>query len=427
MMNGMQTLLLLALCLPCSACKQLRIHEKDIASTSLALPQQTAFPSFSPWRLVDHSAGKPFLFIYDLPGNLSEHWNIGSFSAGLPNWSDQYGIDLMLYKRMKSDIAVRTTDPSAAQLFFIPVFPTRLLNRLFVEDYSNVWRQPVPNEQGKLPHSLTLTANLVQDALKVVQSQVYWSRCNGCDHFIILPHDFGRCSHNVFPTTAGRLFSLQYLGDLTAYFRGSACFEPEWDVLLPTMHPLPWREVVKPFATARNISLLYSFEDKGAALANYFGRQLRVELLRMHRLTPFPGSKWTMEDRAQSSKWPTIMLMTHSVFCLAPPGYSAWTQRFYDAIISGCIPVTFYRANKLPWTKFGMDYSKFTVNIQPEQAGTLFNVLSNLQSQPHKIDQMQRDLSLVQEMFLWSRSGTAYASLITEMRSLDPRRLDEAT
>lgn len=64
----------------------------------------------------------------------------------------------------------------------------------------------------------------------------------------------------------------------------------------------------------------------------------------------------------------TIEWMRHSVFCLEPPGDSPTRKSFYDAVISGCIPVILsgskYRV-KYPFDDV-IDYTKFTVAI-PEQ------------------------------------------------------------
>ncbi len=44
--------------------------------------------------------------------------------------------------------------------------------------------------------------------------------------------------------------------------------------------------------------------------------------------------------------------MARSVFCACPPGATQDTTRLFKAILKGCIPVTFFRANELPFARF---------------------------------------------------------------------------
>ena len=44
--------------------------------------------------------------------------------------------------------------------------------------------------------------------------------------------------------------------------------------------------------------------------------------------------------------------MARSVFCACPPGATQDTTRLFKAILKGCIPVTFFRANDLPFERF---------------------------------------------------------------------------
>ena len=63
----------------------------------------------------------------------------------------------------------------------------------------------------------------------------------------------------------------------------------------------------------------------------------------------------------QTTEW-----MRHSVFCLQPPGDSNSRKSFFDALISGCIPVLFQLSYvnhvTYPFEEY-IDYSKFTVTV----------------------------------------------------------------
>ncbi len=62
--------------------------------------------------------------------------------------------------------------------------------------------------------------------------------------------------------------------------------------------------------------------------------------------------------------------MAAATFCLCPPGATQDSTRMWRALLRGCIPVTFFRANDLPFARhLGVTYSDFIVNLQPDDVG----------------------------------------------------------
>ena len=62
--------------------------------------------------------------------------------------------------------------------------------------------------------------------------------------------------------------------------------------------------------------------------------------------------------------------MAAATFCLCPPGATQDSTRMWRALLRGCIPVTFFRANDLPFARhLGIAYSDFVVNLQPDDVG----------------------------------------------------------
>lgn len=62
----------------------------------------------------------------------------------------------------------------------------------------------------------------------------------------------------------------------------------------------------------------------------------------------------------------------------------------YRAILKGCIPVTMFRANDLPFARFlGMPYDSFMVNLQPDDYKELNGVLSRILADPARLRRMQ--------------------------------------
>ncbi|CAI5496717.1 unnamed protein product [Closterium sp. Naga37s-1] len=97
-----------------------------------------------------------------------------------------------------------------------------------------------------------------------------------------------------------------------------------------------------------------------------------------------------------------------SVFCLIPPGRAQWTFQLAKAILSGCIPVTFLRANDNPWAASlyhhsaspsapsALNYPVFSLNIDPADLNSLPRRLQEAFDQPGLVERLQHNLGLVQ-------------------------------
>ena len=245
---------------------------------------------------------------------------------------------------------------------------------------------------------------------------------------MVFPLDHGRC-HALGGLSArdfGDLFAIQPPGDVTLrdFQTGSwYCYRPGRDVLipLPTEERLTLEDIVLPQATRRNISVLYRFtpykpggvEDRGNG-----DRTLRADLIQAHRRRPIPDSEegWAPVEQTHED-------MKHSIFCVCPPGISQHTLRVYRAIIFGCIPVTLFKANESPYEQFsGINYSKFTVNINPDERHLLQPTLTSLLARPHAIAELQASLSEVQSMFVYDQSGYGVQEAVFEELLAHPSR-----
>ncbi|XP_013417905.1 probable xyloglucan galactosyltransferase GT17 [Lingula anatina] len=114
---------------------------------------------------------------------------------------------------------------------------------------------------------------------------------------------------------------------------------------------------------------------------------------------------WLKTPECQGRHRNTTMLwMKHAVFCVQPSGDSPTRKSFYDAILSGCIPVIFEFKNKVKYPfSASIDYSKFTVSIPEEniKAGvSILHVLNRVTSD--QIKDMQRHLVAVAPLLQYS-------------------------
>lgn len=96
--------------------------------------------------------------------------------------------------------------------------------------------------------------------------------------------------------------------------------------------------------------------------------------------------------------------MRRSVFCVCPPGIAQQTLRMWRSIMSGCIPVTFFKAHDQPYERnLNLDYTKFSININPQEDHLLAPILTGILNNPAKLRQMQAELTKVQQMFIWDK------------------------
>jgi hypothetical protein len=54
--------------------------------------------------------------------------------------------------------------------------------------------------------------------------------------------------------------------------------------------------------------------------------------------------------------------MSRANFCLCPLGWTPWTLRFYQAVMTRCIPVVVADDIEFPWEN-EIDYSKFAIKV----------------------------------------------------------------
>ena len=305
----------------------------------------------------------------------------------------------------------RSSEASAAQLFFIPIYTGRYYHALLVSE--------------GLSHqdSLSKTSQLVVEVIDWVKANFhYWNLTNGFNHFMVYPMDHGRCHSlaGLRNDEFGDLFAIQQTGDMLMRdfeTRSWRCYQPGRDVLMPTMTEdhLSLDKIIRPDSKERPISVLYRFSGGGRGV---YGN-LRSNLLQAHHDNAIYNSTagWASATQTHAD-------MSNSIFCVCPPGISQHTLRVYRSIIFGCIPVTFLLANDSPYEKIlGINYREFTVNINPDEWHLTRRILSSLLAQPETLRRMQAALTRVQGHFVWDHTEMqgVYSALYQELQ-LHPAR-----
>ena len=89
---------------------------------------------------------------------------------------------------------------------------------------------------------------------------------------------------------------------------------------------------------------------------------------------------WLVTNECRGDhKYHTLKWMRHSVFCIQPPGDSPTRKSFYDAALSGCVPVLFptqsgHFPNRYPFSD-RLPYANFTLTLPPGAESELLTYL----------------------------------------------------
>ena len=338
------------------------------------------------------------IYVYDLPHHLSEAVIVGRYQQDWLLRAFEYEADLWVYSKMVHG-PWRVYDPAEANLFYIPMLPTRFLHQSLSASVD--WM-----------HAVDLCAKYVQEALEIVQRQPYWSLNNGRDHFVTITTDSSRYTHLArLPRSLwGDLRLITHLGDLVLREEGIPCYDPDADILLPAFNPLEKEPLVNVWEHERNVTALYRFGTTSPTAAlPYHTRHVRQELRKDYEVNPLEGSDWTVKTKGD-----TMVDMTYAVFCICPPGIVAHTSRFWRSLRRGCIPVTFFRAFELPFSDV-IDYSSAIVNIQPDNVHTMHNTLAAILQDKGRLHGLQQAVDTIQHQLIWEGDNGIWHLLQNEL------------
>ncbi|CAI5496716.1 unnamed protein product [Closterium sp. Naga37s-1] len=185
-----------------------------------------------------------------------------------------------------------------------------------------------------------------------------------------------------------QIIGYTYNSPVQPQFPDIPCYMPDRDIVVPAFigDQIP---MVSPFSGNRPIQAIFRFSAQQGHRAPlmHHGHDLRPELLAMYQKQRVKGWSFAAKGENQTNKeW------QYSVFCICPSGHSQWTSRPFKALISGCIPVTFFRDHDNPWGD-EVDYSAFSINIDPDDIASL---RYRLETAP--VEQLQRGVEKMQYM-----------------------------
>ena len=81
-------------------------------------------------------------------------------------------------------------------------------------------------------------------------------------------------------------------------------------------------------------------------------------------------------------------------FIVSPPGHAQWTSRFFKAILSTSIAITFTRYQDEPWED-EIDYDAIRMNIDPDDVARLEEKVEEVMGQEGRMEAMLKAISAV--------------------------------
>eukprot|EP00639_Heterosigma_akashiwo_P000527 CAMPEP_0194579968 /NCGR_PEP_ID=MMETSP0292-20121207/13884_1 /TAXON_ID=39354 /ORGANISM="Heterosigma akashiwo, Strain CCMP2393" /LENGTH=516 /DNA_ID=CAMNT_0039433149 /DNA_START=107 /DNA_END=1657 /DNA_ORIENTATION=+ len=285
---------------------------------------------------------------------------------------DMYFAEYLIGQSFKNS-PCRTADPEAADLFVVPAQPTAALHG-------------GGSGGGGTPADFARALEYLRSVHIAISTDggPYFNMSQGEDHVWIISHDIGSC---LAPIEISKGIFIQSNGDkvqntacLHEYLHKSPskppselleraklpCYDPEKDVVVP------------PYTLARAQAERWSVPGGGGGgggrhqrptLAHFrgtargWGAWCYSQGIRQFLVTHAKGIEGFQIKTDFTDQFLYFIETLKSKFCFSPSGWAGWSQRIYQAMVAGCVPVllnargTDFAFNKL------LDYSGMVIHV----------------------------------------------------------------
>lgn len=272
-----------------------------------------------------------------------------------------------------------TTDPSKADLFFLPFSIARLRHdpRVGVEGIQDFIRDYIFNISQRYP---------------------YWNRTGGADHFYVACHSIGRSAMGKADKV--KLNAIQVVCSSSYFLYGYVAHK---DASLPQIWP---RQGEPP-------DLASSVREKLAFFAGSINSPVRENLLETWRndseIFVHFGRLTTPYDKE----------LLGSKYCLHVKGFEVNTARIGDALYYGCVPVIIANHYDLPFSDI-LNWERFSIIVATLDIPLLKEILKGISFDEYL--KLQRNVLEVRNHFQWHVSPVDYDAFYMVMYELWLRR-----
>ncbi|KAG4906191.1 hypothetical protein AAZX31_20G004600 [Glycine max] len=292
---------------------------------------------------------KPLFYIYNLPSrfnlgllercqslniytNMCPHVANNGLGQPLstPDWysTHQFIAEMIVHARLENH-PCRTWDPYTAVLFYVPFY-----GGLYA---SSVFREA----------NLTLRDSLAVDLVDFLQSQPWWKRHYGKDHFVAL----GRTAWDFMRTEGGSDFGANIFLNLPPVLNMSVLTVERQPWRGHNQFAIPYPSYFHPKTLAQTLTWQSHLRRRARPhLFSFVGGTrpgLQKAKVRDHIVSQCQASKRCVLVRCASgdskchNPMNVLEVMEKSTFCLQAPGDSFTRRSTFDSVLAGCIPVFF--------------------------------------------------------------------------------------
>lgn len=346
--------------------------------------------------------GLPRVYVYELPSRFNKDHSRKYKRCA----TDQYGTEVFFHEALLAS-PLRTRDPMEADFFFVPIYGECYL-----------WQHEMLRHIGRV-ESYAATNSFFNEAMDLVINQnKYWNRTQGRDHVFVFPGARGPTIYSDWQKVIKRSIYLTPEGDRKAFY-----FNTWKDVVIPGLEADErlWGEryrerLVNP-ATAPHRRFLAYFRgtiDHREGWAYSKGLRPRLKKLFRNETDIIYDTKKKDCDRSCY-----IEEMAESKFCLNPLGWTPWTLRFYQAVMTRCIPVIIADDIEFPYES-EVDYSQFALKLPEKDVDGIVALLRGISEE--ELERRRRAMDEVWKLFTYQRPPQEGDAFYATMRELARKR-----
>mmetsp|Transcript_45981 Transcript_45981/g.87742 ORF Transcript_45981/g.87742 Transcript_45981/m.87742 type:complete len:476 (-) Transcript_45981:490-1917(-) len=337
----------------------------------------------------------PKIYIYDLPGRFNRDMAKKYKRCA----TDQYGTEVFFHEALLvSELRVKT--PEDATMFFVPIYGECYL-----------WQFEMLKHESRVK-SYEVTNTFFLEALDEVKKLPFWNRTDGRDHIFVFP---GARGPTIFSDWQMHIRNSVYLtpeGDRKAFY-----FNTWKDVVIPGLEADQqfWGEESRQELVTNPPHRRYIAYFRGTIFhreGNAYSRGLRPRLhaLFQNQSDIIYGTKQKDCDRKCYRQE-----MTESVFCLNPLGWTPWTLRFYQAVMTRCIPILIADDIEFPFES-EIDYSQFALKIAEKDVDNIVQLMRGMPESER--EQKRQYMDKIWKIFTYQRPPMGDDAFYATMKEL---------
>ena len=369
-----------------------------ISPNVFLLEKEVVFPS---------TYRKKFLYVYDVPKKFTTELLSESMSELVPGTKySQWQSEFYLHQLLKGDPRV-TTNPEEATIFYIPLYGSGMKTlsasvRVRVWDELLIWLKEQKSKsnvsffekRGGMDHAISLGAS--RSWCKVNFPDRKTPKCLGLSHKMLFESNlikltveftglkYEHFQRNSLKENLGRILIIPYM---------------QYDVKRAFGFDF-FSDLPPDVSVGKRQNLLYfsgSLLPKTAPFSKIF----------KDVCDKVSGCSFVTSMRRKLNTTQMSFNFHHSTFCAILGGDTRASKRFFDAVTSGCIPVTFDPLLMLPFMT-SIPYENFVVRAPFIQS-------SNEVRETIRIIQNISDDRVI-EMQKWMKQYSSYLSYLSEIR-----------